>query len=299
MAEAREIDGVPVMVLSSPATGLEAAFAPGACMVGCSLRIGGQEFLGVRGGLAKYAQTGSTMGIPLLYPWANRLDREIDSPLVRRDPNGLPIHGLLGGSRAWELTHTGGERLSARLDFGANPELLALFPYPHVVEVDATLDGDALTVVTRVIPSGDEAVPIAFGWHPYLSLADVPRASWLVTLPVRSRLVLDQRLLPTGAVEPVEYAPREPLGERTFDDGYRDVGDGARFELEGGGRRLTVELVSGYPFAQVYAPPGEDLIAFEPMTAPTNALVSGDGLRRVEPGGSFEAAFRIGVETVP
>jgi len=31
------------------------------------------------------------------------------------------------------------------------------------------------------------------------------------------------------------------------------------------------------------------------MTAPTNALRSGDGLRSVEPGGVFRAAFRISV----
>jgi hypothetical protein len=32
------------------------------------------------------------------------------------------------------------------------------------------------------------------------------------------------------------------------------------------------------------------------MTAPTNALASGRGLRVVEPGGRFRAAFRIRVD---
>ena len=61
-----------VRVLRSP-TGLEAAFAPGVGMIGCSLRHRGEELLGQRGGLAKYAEAGSTFGIPLLHPWANRL----------------------------------------------------------------------------------------------------------------------------------------------------------------------------------------------------------------------------------
>ena len=51
----------------------------------------------------------------------------------------------------------------------------------------------------------------------------------------------------------------------------------------------------GYPFAQLYAPPGEDLIAWEPMTAPTNALLSGDGLRLLAPGESLTASFAIAV----
>jgi hypothetical protein len=35
------------------------------------------------------------------------------------------------------------------------------------------------------------------------------------------------------------------------------------------------------------------------MTAPTSALTSGRGLRFVEPGAQFRAAFRIGIDAVP
>ena len=38
---------------------------------------------------------------------------------------------------------------------------------------------------------------------------------------------------------------------------------------------------------------GEDFVAFKPMTAPTSALTSGQGLRLVEPGKVFRAALRI------
>ena len=53
----------------------------------------------------------------------------------------------------------------------------------------------------------------------------------------------------------------------------------------------------GYPFAQVYAPEDDDVIAFEPMTAPTNALVSGQDLKLLEPDESYEASFSIGVSS--
>ena len=69
------------------------------------------------------------------------------------------------------------------------------------------------------------------------------------------------------------------------------LGDGA----QGGGRRLAVELVEGYGYAQVYVPSGQDLVALEPMTAPTNALVSGRGLTVIAAGESFQASFRIRV----
>jgi aldose 1-epimerase len=57
-----------------------------------------------------------------------------------------------------------------------------------------------------------------------------------------------------------------------------------------------VELIAGYPYAQVFAPADKDYVALEPMTAPTNALRSGRGLRRVEPGETFRATFRMRIE---
>ena len=65
--------------------------------------------------------------------------------------------------------------------------------------------------------------------------------------------------------------------------------------LSGGGRHISLEFLQGYTYAQIYAPKDRPFIALEPMTAPTNALVSGRGLRLVEPGAKFSASFRIRV----
>lgn len=270
-----------------------AMWEPDAGMVCSSWAVDGEELLGLRGGLEKYKRTGSTFGIPLLHPWANRLDRPIDSPLARQDPNGLAIHGILAASPHWEVLERSDARVAARLDFGARPEYLEVFPYPHVIEVDVAIEPSAQTITTRVHATGDVAVPIAFGWHPYLRVPGVPRGEWELTLPLRERLVLDERSVPTGEVEPVEYPDPLRLGDSAFDDGYAGVGDGTTFAVSGGGRRIEVEFVSGYPYAQVFAPPAEEVVCFEPMTAPTNALASGQGLREVAPGESFEATFTV------
>ena len=114
-------------------------------------------------------------------------------------------------------------------------------------------------------------------------------------LPVRTELVLDDRGLPGG--ETVER-PRERavLGERIFDDLFAVAGDGTRFAVSGGGRRLVVTFGPGYPYAQVFAPAEQAVICFEPMTAPTNALRSHDGLRVVAPGTAEAAAFTLLVQ---
>jgi aldose 1-epimerase len=57
-----------------------------------------------------------------------------------------------------------------------------------------------------------------------------------------------------------------------------------------------VEHGPGDPFTQITAPADDDVIALEPMTAPTNALVSGSDLSIVMPGESYEAVFSIIVE---
>ena len=155
-----------------------------------------------------------------------------------------------------------------------------------MIAVRATLDAAGLTIATRVTSTGSAGpVPIAFGWHPYLNLPDDPH----VTLPVHTRVVLDERKLPTGATEPVDFPPDFPL-HHPYDGGFTGVAEGARFVLRGGGRETAVEFLRGYPCAQLFVPEGQGLIAFEPMTAPTNALHSGDGLRRES---DFEAVFRV------
>jgi galactose mutarotase-like enzyme len=132
-------------------------------------------------------------------------------------------------------------------------------------------------------------VPIAFGYHPYLTLPGVQREEWRVGLPRRRHLELDARSIPTGRGEP-RAAKAFRLGDRGFDDGYDDIAPGARFTVAGGGREIAVVFESGYPVAQVYSPAGAPFICFEPMTAPTDALRSGTLLRRAR---AFTARFAI------
>ena len=62
-----------IVELASPEGDLTARFATHAGMVGCSLRHRGEELLGIGRGLRGYLEDGAVFGIPVLYPWANRL----------------------------------------------------------------------------------------------------------------------------------------------------------------------------------------------------------------------------------
>ena len=139
-------------------------------------------------------------------------------------------------------------------------------------------------------------MPVAFGYHPFFQLPGVPRAEWHVTLPVSDRLLLDERLVPTGERAPAGDLDG-PLGERTFDDGFTLDALRGPFVLSGGGRRIEVAFEAGYPYAQVFAPAIADVICFEPMTAPADALRHSPDF--VAPGEAFSARFSVSVSLSP
>jgi aldose 1-epimerase len=289
--------------LRSPSGELEASFVPRAGMVGWSLRHKGEELLAHPVSLPTYVETGHPSGIPLLHPWANRLaspEYEISGchvrldllgPNVHTDPNGLPIHGFVAGIPHWEVMQQKQARLKARLDFAARPELMAGFPFPHLLVLTAELSDGRIAIDTELIPTGDVTVPVAFGFHPYLRLPGLERQRWVLELPVTSRMQLDDRMLPTGRSEPVRFPPG-PLGERSFDDAFDGLSDPAEFAISGAGKRVSLRFVAGYRFAQVFAPAESDFICFEPMTAPVNPFES-DRTLVAQPGSSYLARFEI------
>lgn len=284
------------------ADAFEAAFLPDVGMLGISLRYEGEELLALPGGVAAYRARRQT-GLPLLAPWANRLGGwtyeaagvavDLDGLDLSVDENGLPIHGTLTAASGWRVVSAEADRFRAAFDYGGRPELLAAFPFPHLLEVDAVLDATSLGIVTTLHATGTRPVPVSFGWHPFLRVPGLPREAWRLCLPAREHAELDAHRLPTGKWVR-EPARAEPLGNRAFDDLYA-LGDGPVIAIEGGGWRISVLHGDGYRFAQVFSPQDRDFVCVEPMTAPTNALVTREH-QVVQPSRSFSATFSIRVE---
>jgi aldose 1-epimerase len=286
---------------------LRAEFWPHAGMLGVSLRYGGEELLRRIDDLDSAKRKGSTAGIPLLYPWANRLgslhyqaagrDVALDpaSQLLHFDEHGLPMHGVPWGQLKWEAADDKKDSLVARLVW-SHLDLLALFPFPHSIQLAARIESDSLTVETAIFADAGSAVPVSFGFHPYFGIPRLPRARWRLQAPAMVRLLLDPSGIPTGGEQP--FGPiDEPLGDKGYDDGFALIKEQSSFVLSGDQLSITVSFLEGFKYAQMFAPQGKEFIALEPMTAPTNALSSGSGLRILEPGGEFRASFRIAVQS--
>jgi galactose mutarotase-like enzyme len=276
----------------------EATFLPGCGMLGASLRYRGEEYVAWPRTIAD-VRAGVVTAIPLVHPWGNRLGAWTYRAAGRRvdlrgldlatDPNGLPIHGNLRGA-PFEIAALDAHRLRARFDYGAHPDKLAAFPFPHTVEVDARLGNDGLHVSTVVEPTTRQPVPVSFCWHPYFQLPAGRRATWTLRRPACEHVDVDDHVMPTGA-RTKERAEEAPIGARTYDDHYA-LGSDRRFSVAGAGRRLQVTFDGNYPFGQLYAPPRREFLAIEPMTATIDALRAGTA-PLCPPGRTFRATFTV------
>ncbi|MCW5966081.1 MAG: aldose 1-epimerase [Bryobacterales bacterium] len=293
IAETTTLDGMEVLRLRDQDRSVQVTIAPSAGNNAVEFSLRGQNYM-FTGGLSpvEVRDRKRLCGNPLLAPWANRLlpssfpangrTFQLQEGIgnLRKDGNGLPIHGLLAFSSAWELMHLEAfeDRAEAtcRLEFWRYPELMAQWPFAHSIFLTYRLRSGALEVETVIENYAVEPMPVAIGYHPYFQLPGVPRDLWHATIPARKITILNDKLTPTGETNP--FTPSEPLALREhvldniFEDLVLDEEQRATFSVSGGGRRLSVVYGPRYPVAVVYAPRGQEFICFEPMTGVTNQL---------------------------
>jgi len=114
--------------------------------VATSWQVRGQEMLTLPVALADFVKSQKTGGIPLLYPYANRLrtdhfmaagkavDLSRDGQL-KRDANGFPMHGLLIRWADWIVTQPAPDELQASIVWGDHAQLFAAYPFAHTLRV--------------------------------------------------------------------------------------------------------------------------------------------------------------------
>jgi aldose 1-epimerase len=318
-AECASQDGIATVRLSDPARQMSVAVVPSIGNTVCAFEVNGKNvFHFPAASLAEFRERRALAGNPFLAPWANRLDGDafwangarygLNPALgnLRRDSHGLPIHGLLAFSPHWQVVETGADAAGAwcasRLDFWKFPDLMAQFPFAHSIEMRYRLAGGALEVATRLENLSVLPMPVAVGFHPYFRLHDAPRDQWRIHIAACDRLTLSSALVPTGERHPALLADPLPLAGAKVDDVFsgliRGADNRAVFWAQGIHEKISVVFGPKYTVAVVYAPPGEEFICFEPMSAITNAFnLAEQGLygelQSIAPGGVWEESFWI------
>ena len=281
--------------------GTHARIAPDSGFCCLSWRVGEVEHLHLPVPEAEFRSKPKTGGVPLLYPYANRLrsDPWPNHPEVKRD-NGLPCHGFLLRFADWTDVRVESQRATAVLDWAEHSDLMALFPHAHRLEVTFEVGPGTLRATTVVEANGNDSVPISFGWHPYLAIPGATHDQLGLKLPELEHVHLDDQGLPLresdGALStdaPAEYSGS--LKGRAFDDLYRRPDRESGFALEGPGSAIRVRMDRHWGFIQLYSPADGDFACIEPMTGPVAALSDGRDHPTVAPGERFEASFELSV----
>lgn len=207
----------------------------------------------------------------------------------------MPFHGLARWA-AWDLAHQEARR--ATLAHTVWPQ--AGYPFQLRVEIHYELSATGLTVTTTATNAGARRLPYGLGFHPYLTVGTDRIDAARLRLPARSRLVADDRGIPTGEVTPIagtdyDFRDGRPIGDTPLDTAFADLesdGDG-RAELSLDRDTRPVRLWMDRSFGWVMAFTGDSLpdearrrrsLGVEPMTCPPNALASGVGVAVLEPG---------------
>jgi aldose 1-epimerase len=250
----------------------------------------------------------------VMAPWPNRVRGavwQLDGAAQRldvTDPDlGNAIHGLLRNTAYRER-----ELADDAVTLGATIYPQHGWPFLLDTWVRYELHEDGLTVTHGVENLGKARAPWAVGAHQYFRVGETSVEQLTLTITGDRWVELDAKLNPV-AEHPVDGGPYDLRGGRLIGDldlntNFAGVTTGAegsaRLETPEGAN-LTVWQDEPFGWLVAFTPrdfPGAGgpglAIALEPMTAPADALNTGEGVRWLEPGerwqGSWGVRYRAG-----
>jgi aldose 1-epimerase len=244
----------------------------------------------------------------VLAPWPNRIrdgrysfDGEAYQLGLSEPAHHNAAHGLVRWM-PWQVVSVGAGEVALECHLPAQPG------YPWTVRLTTTwsIGPDGLRAAHTATNLSDRPCPFGLGTHPYLRVPGVPVEALRLSVPARSRLLVDARLLPIGLarVAGSEYDFGTP---RSIGDAVLDVAFG---ELPSGGSEVTLSTVDdrcavsvwadgAFRWWQVYtgdtlpAPRTRRAVAVEPMTCPADAFASGRDVVTLAPGETWRGAWGI------
>jgi aldose 1-epimerase len=248
----------------------------------------------------------------ILAPWPNRLedgryrlgDREGVAALDEPE-RGNAIHGLV----RW-LPWAPVERSDAEIVMGCDLHPQPGYPWELRLETTYAISSAGLTVSTRALNRSDVDAPFGIGFHPYLAVGASTVDDAVVTIPARTRLLMDERGLPTDRVSledtTFDFSTGLKLGATVLDTAFTGLtrtGVG-RAEVvvrdPTDGRTVTLWADRSFAYLMVYT--GDTLepeerrrrgIAVEPMTCPPNAFRTNTDVVMLGPGDSWRGTWGI------
>jgi aldose 1-epimerase len=251
----------------------------------------------------------------VLAPWPNRVrdakwmldgaEQQLD---ITEPARGGALHGLLQFTD-YELF----ARADDAVTLGAFIAPQHGWPFAMETTVTYALTADGIRVTHAATNVSGARAPYAVGTHPFLRVGSTPVEQLRLTVPASTYFEVDERLNPT-AESPVDGTPSDlrhgpVVGDLRLDTAYGSLahaypvdGRGVSAWLEApDGARTTLWQDLDWGYVQVFTTPSfpraggpGTAVAVEPMTAPPDALNSGQGLIWLEPGASWQGSWGLG-----
>ena len=242
------------------------------------IQVRGNDLVRTAATLEEFQARPGYNGMPLLAPFANRLDqtafyangRKYNFDLELGNVRGpIPSTGYVNGSKAWKLVEAKADERSAwvtcRLDFYKEPLYMAQFPFAHTLTMTYRVAEGTLEVHTRLDNLSTEPMPVSIGFHPIFELPEGTRDDWTVSLDAKTHWIEIPERLPTGETQPIEnffgsdrtaiHLQKYGLVDDVFTDLVRDANGRATMKLMYSGKELHVSLGPNYKTVLAWSPP--------------------------------------------
>jgi galactose mutarotase-like enzyme len=202
-------------------------------------------------------------GIPILFPTPGKLDNDRWS--YAGAAGELQQHGFARNA-SWQVATT--SAASAMLVLESSRETLANYPWSFESRLTYSVMPDALRIEFQVTNSGQEAMPFAFGLHPYFAVRDKAAAR----IPTRATHAFNNVTKQMASFAGFDLTQDEVdlhLIDHRSTHAELQLGDGAGIAID-----TSPEFIRWIVWTVV----GKDYVCLEPWTAPGNALNSREGL---------------------
>jgi len=268
-------------------------------------------------------QPASRSGIPLLFPYPNRIaggryswsgrDYQLTPDQVPFDQAGNAIHGFCM-DRPWRIVSQSESSVTAVFRTSVDaPERLALWPADAEIEIKYELRGSCLQSLITIRNPSDQPLPWGFGTHAYfkLPLSRFSSAEQCTIYAPTSRTWVLDEYLPSGKIQSAragaDLSSSPAFGGLKLDDIYTEVAAYNREVI----CRITdpeahIKVEQRFPavFREIVAftPPWAAAVCLEPYTCVTNAVNLQQqgidaGLQVLPPGETWTGRIEIEVLT--
>ena len=294
------------------------------------IQVNGQNLVRTSASLEAFEANSGLNGMPLLAPFANRLDetafyangKKYNFDLELGNVRGpIPGTGFVNGSKEWQLVEFKADGNSAwvtcRLDFYKIPQFMKQFPFAHTITLTYRISAGTLEVHTRLDNLSHEPMPAVIGFHPIYELPDGNRNDWIVSVDAKTHWIEIPERLPTGETQPMENffnADKDrtaiklknyALIDDAFTDLIRDANGRATMRLMYNGKELDETLGPKFKTVLLWSTPlpagggGAGRGGFGGGRGGSGAGRGGGGGRAPAPSGPFPVDPAQGVKIAP